>query len=148
MSLKIFGKHDDRTISQMKTCMSTGSAAAGVLCADGHYGYNHPIGGVIGYTDHISISGVGFDIACGNMAVKLDARYDDIKDRTATILSDIAKVVSFGVGRSNDERVDHDLFDSDLWDAADVAGLKGKARAQLGTVGSGNHYVDLFEDED
>lgn len=143
-----YGTHDANTITQMATCMATGSAAAGVLCADGHYGYNHPIGGVVGYTDHISISGVGFDIACGNMAVKLDTQYDDIKDRTATILQDIAKVVSFGVGRTNDERVDHDLFDSDLWLAADVADLKGKGRAQLGTVGSGNHYVDLFEDED
>lgn len=147
MNFKIYGTHDENTVQQMATCMATGSAAVGVLCADGHYGYNHPIGGVVGYTDHISISGVGFDIACGNMAVKLDTRYIDIKDRTAVILADIARVVSFGVGRSNDERVDHELFESDLWNAADVADLKGKARAQLGTVGSGNHYVDLFEDE-
>lgn len=144
----IYGDHDDKTINQMRTCMSTGSAAAGVLCADGHLGYAHPIGGVVGYTDHISISGVGFDIACGNMAICTDARYSDVKDRTQLILKDISKVVSFGVGRTNGETVDHDLFDSDLWRAADVQELKGMARKQLGTVGSGNHYVDLFEDED
>jgi tRNA-splicing ligase RtcB len=144
----LYGQHDDNTLQQMETCMSTGSAAAGVLCADGHLGYAHPIGGVVGYTDHISISGVGFDIACGNMAIRLDTRMADIGDRTQTILQDISKVVSFGVGRSNEERVDHDLFDSDLWRAAGVDHLKEMARAQLGTVGSGNHYVDLFEDGD
>lgn len=145
---KIYGTHDDNTIEQMRLCMGTGSAATGVLCADGHLGYSHPIGGVVGYTDHISISGVGFDIACGNMAIRLDTRYEDIKDRTLTILNDIAKVVSFGVGRSNEERIEHELFDSDLWEVAGVEDLKPTARNQLGTVGSGNHYVDLFEDQD
>lgn len=144
----VYGDHDEKTLRQMEVCMATGSAAAGVLCADGHLGYAHPIGGVVGYTDHISISGVGFDIACGNMAIRLDTRYEDIRDRTLTILQDIANVVSFGVGRVNDERVDHELFESDLWEAAGVGHLKEMARAQLGTVGSGNHYVDLLEDEE
>lgn len=144
----VYGEHDDRTLGQMATCMGVGSAAAGVLCADGHLGYAHPIGGVVGYTDHISISGVGFDIACGNMAIRLDTQLGDIKANTLTILQDIAKEVSFGVGRTNNKKVDHDLFDSDLWEAAGVGHLKGMARDQLGTVGSGNHYVDLFEDED
>lgn len=148
MTFKMYGQHDENTIKQMETCMATGSAVAGVLCADGHLGYNHPIGGVVGYTDHISISGVGFDIACGNMAVRLDVPASEVRPRVQTILHDIAKAVSFGVGRSNEERVDHDLFDSDLWQAADASDLKGKARSQLGTVGSGNHYVDLFEDQD
>ena len=144
----VYGEHDENTLQQMATCMSTGSAAAGVLCADGHLGYAHPIGGVVGYTDHISISGVGFDIACGNMAIRLDARRADLKRDTRTILNDISRVVSFGVGRTNDERVDHELFHSDLWAAAGVTELKSMARQQLGTVGSGNHYVDLFEDGD
>lgn len=144
----IYGQHDERTLAQMARCMEFGSAAAGVLCADGHLGYGHPIGGVVGYTDHISISGVGFDIACGNMAVRLDTPYAEIASRIATILQDVSKVVSFGVGRKNAETVDHDLFDSDLWKAADVEHLKDMARGQLGTVGSGNHYVDIFEDED
>lgn len=149
MTFKIYGEHDEKTIRQMETCMSTGSATAGVLCADGHLGYAHPIGGVVGYTDHISISGVGFDIACGNMAVRLDTPYADIGPRITTILQDISRVVSFGVGRRNEERVEHELFErDDLWRAADVTDLKSMAQAQLGTVGSGNHYVDIFEDKD
>ncbi len=142
----IYGTHDDKTLAQLDRCLAAGSAAAGVLCADGHLGYAHPIGGVVGYTDHISISGVGYDIACGNMAVRLDTRYADIKDSAGTILQDVAREVSFGLGRKNATRVDHDLFDSDLWKTAEIEDLKPMARQQLGTVGSGNHYVDLFED--
>jgi tRNA-splicing ligase RtcB len=145
---KIYGEHDEKTLAQLDRCLAAGSAAAGVLCADGHLGYAHPIGGVVGYTDHISISGVGFDIACGNMAVRLDTPFAAIEDRVGPILQDVARAVSFGVGRKNEERVDHELFDSPLWQEADVGHLKEMARAQLGTVGSGNHYVDLFEDEE
>src|SRR5262249_37623217 len=70
--VRIFGDHDERTKKQMARCMQYGSVRGGVLCADGHLGYAQPVGGVIAYDEHISVSGVGFDIACGNMAVKLD----------------------------------------------------------------------------
>jgi tRNA-splicing ligase RtcB (3'-phosphate/5'-hydroxy nucleic acid ligase) len=146
--LAIFGQHDATTLQQMETCLATGSAAAGVLCADGHLGYNHPIGGVVAYEDDISISGVGYDIACGNKAVRLDTRYEDIAPRVRTILDDVARAISFGMGRANKDRVDDPLFDSDLWKAAGVTDLKTLAREQLGTVGGGNHYVDLFRDDE
>jgi tRNA-splicing ligase RtcB (3'-phosphate/5'-hydroxy nucleic acid ligase) len=147
-NITIYGEHEPKTLLQMQRCMSVGSAVRGVLCADGHLGYAHPIGGVVAYEEHISISGVGFDIACGNMAARLDARYADLAPRARVILDDIGRAISFGVGQRNAVTVDHNLFDSPLWDAADVSDLKGMARQQLGTVGSGNHYVDLFEDED
>jgi tRNA-splicing ligase RtcB (3'-phosphate/5'-hydroxy nucleic acid ligase) len=146
--LKIFGKHDERTVAQMWRCMGVGSVAGGVLCADGHLGYAQPVGGVIAYEEHVSISGVGFDIGCGNMAARLNLKYEDIRERVPAIANDIAKEVSFGLGRSNPKPIDHELFDSPLWEDAGVGHLKQMARAQLGTVGSGNHYVDLFEDED
>jgi tRNA-splicing ligase RtcB len=145
--LKIYGEHDERTVSQMWRCMSVGSVAGGVLCADGHLGYAQPVGGVIAYEDHVSISGVGFDIACGNMAARINLKYEDIKDRVPVIANDIGRRISFGLGRTNPKPVDHALFDSALWDDAGVGHLKEMARKQLGTVGSGNHYVDLFEDE-
>lgn len=146
--MKVYGEHDQKTLDQFKKAATYESAAGAVLCADGHYGYAHPIGGVVGYTDHISVSGVGYDIACGNMAVKLDARMDDISKDVALLLKYIASHVSFGVGRVNNEKVDHPLFGSDLWKAANAMELRGMAHNQLGTVGSGNHYVDLFEDQD
>ena len=79
--LKVFGQHDDATIAQMRNCMSVGNAMAGVICADGHLGYAQPVGGVIAYEKQISISGVGFDIGCGNMAVRLDVAHAQINSR-------------------------------------------------------------------
>jgi tRNA-splicing ligase RtcB (3'-phosphate/5'-hydroxy nucleic acid ligase) len=147
--LKIFGQHEDATIAQMRNCMSVGNAVAGVICADGHLGYAQPVGGVIAYEKQISISGVGFDIGCGNMAARLDTRFGDVESRIGTIVRDIHKVISFGVGRVNDERVEHELFDDgDAWRESDMGAYRQKAVAQLGTVGSGNHYVDLMRDED
>jgi tRNA-splicing ligase RtcB len=146
--ITIFGEHDAKTIAQMERCMSVGSAVAGVLCADGHLGYAQPVGGVVAYEKHVSVSGVGFDIGCGNMAVKLDVTRGKLPADPATLVADIAKNVSFGIGRTNAEKVDHPLFESPLWqDVPEIGHLKGMARDQLGTVGGGNHYVDLFEDE-
>jgi tRNA-splicing ligase RtcB len=147
--LKVFGQHDDATIAQMRNCMGVGNVVAGVICADGHLGYAQPVGGVIAYEKQISISGVGFDIGCGNMAVRLDTPFAAIEDQVGAIIRDVARVISFGVGRSNEERVEHDLFDdTDAWRESDMEAYRQKAVAQLGTVGSGNHYVDLMRDGD
>jgi tRNA-splicing ligase RtcB len=146
--LKVFGEHDENTIAQMRNCMSVGNAVAGVICADGHLGYAQPVGGVIAYEKQISISGVGFDIGCGNMAVRLDTPFSAIQDRVGDIIRDVSKVISFGVGRTNEERVEHELFDdAEAWKESDREDYRQKAVAQLGTVGSGNHYVDLMRDE-
>jgi tRNA-splicing ligase RtcB (3'-phosphate/5'-hydroxy nucleic acid ligase) len=147
--IKIFGEPDERTKAQMARCMQYGSVAGGVLCADGHLGYAQPVGGVVAYTEHVSVSGVGFDIGCGNMAVRLDLPKAAIENRIGPLLGEIAANVSFGLGRTNAEKVEHDLFDHPLWHENEVSGrLKPMARDQLGTVGSGNHYIDLFEDAD
>ena len=147
--LKIFGEHDATTIAQMRNCMGVGNVVAGVICADGHLGYAQPVGGVIAYDRQISISGVGFDIACGNMAVRLDLEYPVIAEKVGTIVKDIARTISFGIGRRNAERVDHPLFDdAEAWAASGMEDVREKAASQLGTVGSGNHYVDLMRDEE
>ena len=89
--LKVFGQHDDATIAQMRNCMSVGNAVAGVICADGHLGYAQPVGGVIAYEKQISISGVGFDIGCGNMAVRLDTPFSQIESNVGAIIKDVHK---------------------------------------------------------
>ena len=146
--LKVFGTHDDATLAQMRNCMAVGNVVAGTICADGHLGYAQPVGGVIAYEKQISISGVGFDIGCGNMAARLDVPFDAIAHRAGDIIKDVHRAISFGVGRSNNERVEHDLFDDgDAWCESDMESYRPKAVSQLGTVGSGNHYVDLMRDE-
>jgi tRNA-splicing ligase RtcB (3'-phosphate/5'-hydroxy nucleic acid ligase) len=150
--LTIVGTHDERTIAQMRNCLRDERATAGVLCADGHLGYAQPVGGVIAYRDSISVSGVGFDIACGNYAVRTDLKADDLDAGFMPALAEtIASSISFGVGRRNTyAAVDHPLLEKDAhpgWDIPFVRELKREAANQLGTVGSGNHYVDVFEAE-
>jgi tRNA-splicing ligase RtcB len=137
---------DEGALRQIKNCAKTADHVA--LMADHHLGYAVPIGGVVAYTDSISPSGVGYDIACGNKAILTDAHAADVRRDIAKIMDEIFRVISFGVGRKNeDERVDHALFDDSAWSLKAIAPLKEMARQQLGTVGSGNHYVDIFSDE-
>lgn len=143
----VIGVHDQKTVDQMAACMQVGNAFWGVICADGHLGYSQPVGGVIAYQDQISISGVGFDIGCGNMAAKLDIKRSDLLEEDAQLLNRICQEVSFGVGRVSGKSVNHDLFDDkEAWIISDMLHYRDKAREQLGTVGGGNHYVDLMED--
>lgn len=136
--LLVVGDHEESTITQMRNCMSVGNAVAGVICADGHLGYSQPVGGVIAYEKQISISGVGFDISCGNMAARLDVHIDQIKDRVRPILEDVWKTISFGIGRTNAERVEHPVLDdSEAWREAGVEDYRQKAASQLGTCGTG-----------
>jgi tRNA-splicing ligase RtcB len=147
--LRVFGEHDAATLAQMRSCMAVGDVVGGVICADGHLGYAQPVGGVIAYEKQISISGVGFDIGCGNMAVRLDTPFKAIEDRVGPIIKDVSRAISFGIGRTNQDRAEHNLFDDEeAWRESDMEAYRQKAISQLGTVGSGNHYVDLMRDED
>lgn len=149
----IFGEHEDNTLRQFDNSLSHGNVAGGVLCADGHYGYSQPVGGVVAYENQISPSGVGFDIACGNKAIKTNLKFNDIKDRLPQIMDEIQKAVPFGVGKKINQHKKHEIFDDPLWDVFLNIGkhehddLLSTARSQLGTGGSGNHYVDILIDE-
>jgi len=146
MKTKIFGEHDEATIAQIERCVAAGGERA-VLCADGHKGYAQPIGGVLAYTDKISLSGVGFDIACGNLAIRTDATRAQVAPAMEEIMNDVVRDVSFGIGQSSKTRIDHELFDDPTWQLSPMRELKQTAASQLGTVGGGNHYVDIFADE-
>lgn len=150
----IFGTHEDHTLKQLRDIASRAERVA--LMADGHFGYVMPIGGVAAYRNKASVVGVGFDIACGNAAIRTDLRAD-VFDRRALqeLATEIQHTVSFGIGRTNasdDAPVNDPLFDDAAWQAIPAAkgervALHTKARNQLGTVGSGNHFVDVFTDE-
>jgi len=146
-NLTIFGDADEQTIKQMKQCLAVEEGAIGVLCADNHLGYSQPIGAAIAYREHISPSGVGFDIGCGNKAVLTDLMAADVD--VPKVMDEIVRRISFGIGRVNNEPVDHPVLD-DIRQAAfePQRALYDLAAEQLGTVGGGNHYVDLFADEE
>ncbi len=145
--IPVWGDPDPEAVKQIIEAMKH-EAVYGALMADHHIGYSVPIGGVIAYDGRICVNGVGFDIACGNKAVRVNANPDAVRSNIYRTMNEVEKHVSFGVGRKNKEQVDHPLFDDDVWDRIDILkSLKDKSRAQLGTVGSGNHYVDIFVDQ-
>jgi tRNA-splicing ligase RtcB len=146
----VFGEHEEQTLAQLRDVASRAERAA--LMADGHLGYVMPIGGVAAYRNAVSVVGVGFDIACGNAAIRTDLKLADLHHLNQ-LADEIQQALSFGIGRRNlddDAPVNHPLFESDAWEALpkqERGRLRQKAREQLGTVGSGNHYVDVFADE-
>jgi tRNA-splicing ligase RtcB (3'-phosphate/5'-hydroxy nucleic acid ligase) len=145
--IRIFGTHDDRTVAQLERCADAGPATRAVLCADGHLGYSQPIGGAVAYEDAISPSGVGYDIGCGNKAVRTPILAADLD--VGRVMDEVYERISFGMGRKNQEPVDHPVLDRIAHaDHAPQRELLDLAATQLGTVGAGNHYVDLFADED
>src|SRR5689334_23640408 len=104
--MKIFGQHDEKTIQQIQHVREHAVDAA--LMADGHVGYVMPIGGVASYRDRVSVVGVGFDIACGNAAIRTDLTLAsfggdeaEVRERLALLADEIQATVSFGVGRKN-----------------------------------------------
>lgn len=149
MNVEVRGNVDARAVEQLQRCANEGDALAAAICADGHVGYSQPIGGVVAYRGQISPSGVGYDIGCGNKAVKTNLHngtmhHSDI----AKMMDEIVGRISFGMGRVNNEPIDHPVLDLIAHAQFEPQRkLLQSARAQLGTVGSGNHYVDLFEDE-
>jgi tRNA-splicing ligase RtcB len=169
MTTNVFGTHDEKTLAQLADVASRATRVA--LMADGHLGYVMPIGGVAAYDQKVSVVGVGFDIACGNCAMLTDltleqvcglTRDDQVQNPSRVInnatLNEFATLLqsqlSFGIGRKNnadDAPVDDPLFMDDAWYVIPNIGryrddLRDKARRQLGTIGSGNHYVDVFVD--
>jgi tRNA-splicing ligase RtcB len=136
---------DEGALRQINVCAKTAVKTA--LMADHHLGYAVPIGGVVAYKNQISPSGVGFDIACGNMACLTDLKLSDIEADIPRLADEIFRQIAFGMGRKNDEKLEHPMFDDDAFKDKFLRSLRQTAINQLGTVGSGNHYVDIFTDQ-
>ena len=156
--MQILGQHEKNTLEQLTRVARRAEHVA--LMADGHLGYVMPIGGVAAYRNQVSVAGVGFDIACGNAAIRTDLQLHDLASRPGGLRRHLEQLgdeiqhgIAFGIGGTNPSRdapSDHPLFADPAWEAVPArhrSPLREKARKQLGTVGSGNHYVDVFADE-
>lgn len=149
METKIFGQlESEDCLTQIQMCAEKAELSA--LMADHHLGYSMPIGGVVAYDGYISPSGVGFDIACGNKAILIDTELSYVEKNIERIMDEVVSRISFGVGRNNNTPIEVPILEKNghpAWDIPEIMALKRKASNQLGTVGSGNHYVDIFKDE-
>ncbi|MCG3197910.1 MAG: RNA-splicing ligase RtcB [bacterium] len=145
--IRIWGIPEESAVSQMKTCAKTGQVLQTALMADHHKGYSQPVGGVVAYQGMVSPSGVGYDIGCGNKAVRTNLTLGEVRKDLPKILDEIQSTVEFGIGRKNPNPIEHELFEDPTWEEAPaLLSLFDLARKQLGTVGSGNHYVDILYD--
>jgi tRNA-splicing ligase RtcB len=110
---------------------------------DAHIGYGLPIGGVLATENAVIPYGVGVDIACRVKMTVFDRKANTIagqKDRLANIIESETR---FGIGANFKQRREHEIMDED-WTVSPVTQrLRDKAWAQLGTSGSGNHFVEF-----
>src|SRR5438094_8390455 len=150
--VQVFGSHEPNTLEQLRDVASRAERAA--LMARGHLGYVMPVGGVAGYRDKVSVVGVGFDIACGNAAIRTDLKLPQIQGRLRELADEIQASLSFGIGRRNradDAPTDDPLFEDPAWNAVpdrhERDRLRAKARGQPGTVGRRNARGDLLRQE-
>ncbi|MEY2429261.1 MAG: hypothetical protein QOJ40_2146, partial [Verrucomicrobiota bacterium] len=118
-------------------------AVAGALMPDAHVGYGLPIGGVLATENAVIPYAVGVDIACRMKMTVLDLPARDLERNQDRLTRAIEAETRFGVGSNFKERREHEVLDAD-WSISPVTKQnKDRAWSQLGTSGSGNHFVEF-----
>lgn len=136
---------DEGSHHQMREACSLPHAVAGALMPDAHVGYGLPIGGVLALEGAVCPYAVGVDIACRMKLSVLDMSPESLKDdkRFRNFETALEKGTMFGTGQEWPRRKHHDVMDLD-WEVTRITReYKDKAWAQLGTSGSGNHFVEF-----
>ncbi len=130
-------------LQQMINACSLPNAVAGALMPDAHQGYGLPIGGVLATEGAVIPYAVGMDIACRMRMSVLDIPVSHLATKQGRLTRAIEQETRFGVGAAFRGRRRHEVMDDD-WSVTPVTEqLKDKAWSQLGTSGSGNHFVEL-----
>jgi tRNA-splicing ligase RtcB len=130
-------------LKQMRNACKLPVAAAGALMPDAHVGYGLPIGGVLATHEAVIPYAVGVDIACRMKMSVLDLPVATLSEDQERLKKAIERETRFGVGGSFKSRRQHDVMDADWRVTMLTAHLKDRAWAQLGTSGSGNHFVEF-----
>ena len=131
-------------LNQMQNALRLPSAVRGALMPDAHQGYGLPIGGVLATEDTVIPYGVGVDIACRMKLTVLDLPSTMLDERPDALERALLRETQFGSGATLRERADHDVLDAARWAGTQLTrNLRQKAAGQLGTSGSGNHFVEF-----
>ena len=132
---------DART--QMANAARLPVSVRGALMADAHPGYGLPIGGVLATDNAVIPYAVGVDIACRMRLTVVDTPVSDLTGAKERLAKAIERETRFGIGAQFEHPRDHEVLDAD-WGATDVTRrVRQKAARQLGTSGSGNHFVEF-----
>jgi tRNA-splicing ligase RtcB len=130
-------------VDQIKNASRLPIALAGALMPDAHQGYGLPIGGVLGTENAVIPYAVGLDIACRMKLSVFDIPAGDLKRLRATLVTALTRETLFGTGAGFRKPMEHEVLDED-WSVTDVTKrVFDKARTQLGSSGSGNHFAEF-----
>jgi len=134
---------EPEAINQMARACQLPVSVAGALMPDAHVGYGLPIGGVLATDNAVIPYAVGVDIACRMKMTVLDLPVRELDRRRERLIKAIEDETRFGIGAHFTEPRQHPVLDAD-WNISPVTKLrKGRAWSQLGTSGSGNHFVEF-----
>jgi len=134
---------DPEARAQMDAAIALPVAVAGALMPDAHVGYGLPIGGVLATENAVIPYGVGVDIACRMMMTVFDVPPDLLRTQRELYVAAIESNTRFGLGAEWKRMKSHPVMEKDWGITPVTAGLKEKAHRQLGTSGSGNHFVEF-----
>lgn len=143
---RVFGrKHiSSNAMNQMDVAMKLPVVVNGALMPDAHQGYGLPIGGVLAAKNAVMPYGVGLDIGCRMSLTLYDADDRYLKKHQYKFKTALKEWTNFGNGGELNFRQEHDVLDRREFTETDLLRkLHGKAVRQLGTSGSGNHFVEF-----
>src|SRR5262245_59470967 len=141
---RIWGRDfEESAVDQLKNACKLPVAVSAALMPDAHVGYGLPIGGVLAVKDAVIPYGVGVDIACRMKLTVLDLPLTALADDQSRFARALELETRFGIGATFATRRQHQVMDAD-WRATPLtSNMKDRAWAQLGTSGSGNHFVEF-----
>jgi tRNA-splicing ligase RtcB (3'-phosphate/5'-hydroxy nucleic acid ligase) len=134
-----------QALQQMANAARLPVAVAGALMPDAHVGYGLPIGGVLATANAVIPYAVGVDIACRMKMTVLDLPTSAFSDQPGRLTQALERETRFGTGAAFKTPHTHGVMDADWRVSPVTARLKDKAWGQLGTSGSGNHFVEFGE---
>lgn len=130
-------------LEQMENAKRLPPAVAAALMPDAHQGYGLPIGGVLATENAVIPYAVGMDIACRMKMTVLDIPIADLTGQREKLKNALLRETIFGVGSQYKKHLEHPVMDDD-WSVSPITRAgKEKAHSQLGTSGSGNHFVEF-----
>jgi tRNA-splicing ligase RtcB len=146
VSYNIFGAEfiEEGALQQMSQAAKLPISVAGALMPDAHHGYGLPIGGVLATQNAVIPFGVGVDIGCRMCLSVFDIDPKDLEFRESYYTRELNEATLFGAGQEFKKRTDHEVLYRKEFNEIDILKtLRDKAASQLGTSGSGNHFVEF-----
>jgi tRNA-splicing ligase RtcB len=142
----VFGSEfiEPGAMNQMYQAAKLPVSVAGALMADAHQGYGLPIGGVLATENAVIPYGVGVDIGCRMCLSVFDIDPKELNDREQYFTRELNEATLFGGGSGFQQSTWHEVIDRKEFDEIGLLkGLQGRAAKQLGSSGSGNHFVEF-----